>query len=313
MVTTPLISIAICTYNGIGHLASQLESAINQDYPNKEVIVIDDKSTDRTFEIIKEYQKQHPFITAYQNEENLGYIKNFEKAISLCNGEYIALCDQDDIWDLKKISTLYHKMDSDSILIYHDSELIDQAGNTLNKTLSESIGYIEGSENRNLLLNNCIAGHTMMFRSSLKNNILPFTNSIPHDHWIGYIALTVGKIQFFNEVLVKYRQHEFSLTYTKHAKDNQRLKVENCNQKKEKLKLVHQRIAHLKALKSFNGNTPNDLKVIVKLISLLSNKPADSFAYSLFWTMIWYQRGLFKLYHKSVLSTVLLIYKECKP
>lgn len=65
-----------------------------------EIIVVDDNSSDKTIEIIEKLNCSR--IHIYKNEENLGYIKNFYKAISLTQGKYVFLADQDDIWGKRK-------------------------------------------------------------------------------------------------------------------------------------------------------------------------------------------------------------------
>src|ERR1700739_3468336 len=113
-----LVSIALCTYNGEAYIKEQLDSLIDQTYPNCEIIIVDDCSKDGTVGVLKQYADKYPQIKLHINSENLGYTKNFEKAIRLCNGEYIALCDQDDTWDKNKISILIDQI-GNNILIYH--------------------------------------------------------------------------------------------------------------------------------------------------------------------------------------------------
>src|SRR5690606_18169426 len=108
--------IALCTYNGGKYLIEQLDSLVKQDYPNIEIIIVDDCSKDTTLSILNSYSLHYPNIKIHVNENNLGYKKNFEKAIQLCNGEYIALSDQDDIWKLDKISKLINSIEK-SVLI----------------------------------------------------------------------------------------------------------------------------------------------------------------------------------------------------
>src|SRR5581483_6393778 len=102
----PLVSIALCTYNGEKFLRKQLDSLLLQDYNNIEIIIVDDRSTDNTWHIVQEYAKKDTRIFAYRNHQNIGYIRNFEKAILLCRGDYIALADQDDIRESRKIQIL---------------------------------------------------------------------------------------------------------------------------------------------------------------------------------------------------------------
>jgi len=122
MSVEPLVSIALCTYNGDTYISSQLDTIINQTYGNIEIIVVDDGSTDNTLPILKHYEETGK-IKLYRNNTNLGFIKNFEKAISLCTGDYIALSDQDDLWELNKIELLVNTI-GENMLIFSDSEFI---------------------------------------------------------------------------------------------------------------------------------------------------------------------------------------------
>jgi len=93
-----MVSIALATYNGERFLKEQLDSILEQSYTDIEIIACDDCSTDSTPQILEDYQKKDSRLKVYFNEKNLGFKKNFEKCISLCDGDYIALSDQDDVW-----------------------------------------------------------------------------------------------------------------------------------------------------------------------------------------------------------------------
>ncbi|MCH5716822.1 glycosyltransferase [Niabella hibiscisoli] len=93
------ISVALCTYNGAAFLQEQLDSILGQDLPPNEIIICDDGSTDDTLSILERYRQKYPaIIKVIYNKQQLGSVKNFEKAINLCSGDIIFLCDQDDIW-----------------------------------------------------------------------------------------------------------------------------------------------------------------------------------------------------------------------
>src|SRR5882724_11959920 len=93
------ISVAMCTYNGAGFLSEQLESIAAQTRLPDELVICDDRSTDESVEIVRNFARHTPFsVRLEMNEENLGSTKNFEKSIGLCQGEIIALADQDDVW-----------------------------------------------------------------------------------------------------------------------------------------------------------------------------------------------------------------------
>src|SRR6476469_1300094 len=119
----PLISIALCTYNGSKYLEKQILSIINQTYKNIEIIVVDDCSSDNTFEITQILASKYEQIKSYRNTENIGFNKNFEKAIKLTTGYFIAISDQDDIWLENKLQRLYDNL-QDKWLIFSNSEWV---------------------------------------------------------------------------------------------------------------------------------------------------------------------------------------------
>ncbi|WP_421942200.1 glycosyltransferase [Pedobacter sp.] len=310
MIEMPLISIAVCTFNGEKYLSAQLDSLVNQDYPNKQIVVVDDGSNDDTMSILRRYETEYSFFKVYQNEQNLGYIKNFERAITLSKGELIALCDQDDIWDLKKLSILSSHLKEEDILIYHDSLMITADGKSMGKSLSKAIGYIDGKEHRSLLLNNCMAGHAMLIKKTLLEMVLPLPLDIPHDHWIAYNALSIGNVRYLKQNLVCYRQHEHTVTFTHHLK-----KLKEVDPGFEKLtkrrNINSNRIKHLAVLISANIST-SEAGFIERLRTKLSTLNEKTFSTSLFFFLTWHQSSLFKLYHKSFFSRMILIFKESK-
>src|ERR1019366_197610 len=93
------ISVALCTYNGERFLSQQLASIGKQTRLPDELVVCDDSSTDRTVAIVREFAASVSFpVRVFENQRNLGSAANFERAIRLCDGDLIALSDQDDIW-----------------------------------------------------------------------------------------------------------------------------------------------------------------------------------------------------------------------
>lgn len=212
-----LVSIAMCTYNGEKFLAEQLDSIVNQTYQNLEIIIVDDRSNDNTLDILKQYELRHPNLKVYQNESNLGYIKNFERAISLCSGDFIALSDQDDIWDLRKIELQLSNISS-NLLTYHNSEFINSSGATLSLKISDIRHFYKGSNPAVFLLENCVSGHSILFRRELIQYLDGFRNLIFHDWWLAYVSCNIGSINYINDCLVKYRQHDTTSTNILHSK-----------------------------------------------------------------------------------------------
>jgi len=215
-----LVSIALCTYNGEAYLREQLDSIVDQSYPAIELIAVDDCSLDNTLKILEEYAAKYPYIQVFVNPQNLGYIRNFEKALRLCNGDFIALSDQDDIWDLRKIEKQV-KAIGNHLLIYHDSEFVDQNGQSLYSKMSDIMNLYRGDRPEAFLFFNCISGHSVLMKKELRDELLPFPNAYFHDWWMGYVATNLGSIDFINESLVKYRQHQKADTnILKRKRDN---------------------------------------------------------------------------------------------
>jgi glycosyltransferase involved in cell wall biosynthesis len=94
--TKPMISILIPVYNREELVVRTIESAINQTYENIEVIAVDNKSTDKTYDVLKEYAKKYPNVKVYQNEENLGPVRNWKKCLEESSGDYIKILFSDD-------------------------------------------------------------------------------------------------------------------------------------------------------------------------------------------------------------------------
>lgn len=242
-----LISIAMCTYNGEKYLEKQIDSIINQTYNNIELIIVDDCSSDRTVSIIKNYQKNYSFIKLFENELNLGFIKNFEKAISLCSGDYIALSDQDDVWKKNKLELFFTNI-KDNVLIYSNAQLIDKNDIKIGELLINPDNLLRGNNNKAFLFDNCVSGNTLMFKKELIKYILPIPEIITfHDLWIAFIATTFGKIDYYHKPLTLYRRYADQVTHVNKKKSSNFL--DRYNQKK--IKKIKTSEKHLNNLKSF--------------------------------------------------------------
>ena len=204
MVNNDLVSIAMATYNGELFLREQLDSIIAQDYENIELVVCDDCSEDGTVAILGEY-KSKIRLNIVVNDERLGFLANFEKAISLCEGEFIALCDQDDVWKADKISVLVSLL-AENMLIHGDCELVGEDGRVVRGSWKRQLGSYVRFEN--LLFANVVTGCTVLFRKELLGLALPFPHGLVyHDWWLAICAAKLDSITYTERCLVQYRQH----------------------------------------------------------------------------------------------------------
>lgn len=124
------ISIAMCTYNGERYLREQLDSLSRQTCRPLELVICDDGSTDKTLQIIQDFTATAPFpVYLHVNPTNLGYADNFLKAAGLCQGEWVAFSDQDDVWMPEKIERVEQVIkqygDDDLVMVGHTSLLSD--------------------------------------------------------------------------------------------------------------------------------------------------------------------------------------------
>lgn len=199
----------MATFNGEIFLREQLNSLLCQTFLPHELIVCDDASVDSTFEIVKSFSDVATFnVKLFRNTKNIGFIKNFEKAISLCEGDYIALADQDDIWDPDKIKILVECI-GDALLIHSDAILIDSSGKVIDQSYTKYSRKKIDYEFVSYLFSNNVTGCTSLFKKELLPFILPIPQGLPfHDWWFALQAVCNGNIVYLDQPLTLYRQHE---------------------------------------------------------------------------------------------------------
>ena len=129
----PLVTIAIPTYNRAGKfLRTALESALNQTYEPIDIVVVDNCSTDRTPELVRSYQADHPDLRYVRNAENVGPFRNFQRCLDAARGAYFLMLHDDDCIDADMISTCLEAADYDTDLSYirTGTRIIDDEGRT---------------------------------------------------------------------------------------------------------------------------------------------------------------------------------------
>lgn len=202
----PLVSVVMCTYNGSQFLDEQIKSILNQEYRNLELIIVDDASTDDTWQKLEKWQQQDKRIRIYRNEINVGYNKNFIYAIKLAKGDLIAISDQDDIWMPTKISKQVVALKNNNTVLSHNRSVRFENGRLRFKSAS-LFHHFKGNDTRGLFMFNQINGHDIMFKKELVNKFIPVPEGMMYDWWIAVIATCYGKIASVDEYLVHHRIH----------------------------------------------------------------------------------------------------------
>lgn len=200
------ISIALATYNGAQYLQEQLDSFVKQTRQPDELVVCDDNSKDNTVEILKTFSKNAPFhVHIYQNETRLGYIKNFDHALSLCSGDIVFLSDQDDAWFPNKLEEIEEVLSRspEAMLIINDQIITDINLTPTNYTILGNIQALGLEQSWHS------AGGCMAIRRPFLNILLPIPSSAHgHDGWISTLANALSVCHIYKKPLQLYRRHE---------------------------------------------------------------------------------------------------------
>lgn len=212
------ISIAMCTYNGAQYLQQQLDSFASQTCPPFELVVCDDGSTDATLALIERFSKRVNFsVRISKNECNLGSTKNFEKAIAICQGDLIALSDQDDEWYPDKLAEFHRLFEKfpEALAALGDADLIDENSALLQRNLWNSVcfspakrtPYVDSGISSVLFRQSIATGATMVFRAQLRNEFISIPDSWVHDGWIAWLAAFQSGLAVLPAAQMRYRIH----------------------------------------------------------------------------------------------------------
>ena len=208
-----MISVALASCNGMPFLEEQIDSILRQTYSHIELVVCDDCSTDATWDVLLGYTKEDPRVRAYRNEKRLGVVRNFEKAISLCQGDYVALSDQDDVWLPNHISLLLENIGNKDISC-GNAKVLGANGKLANMTMKgfSHLDYVPDDDLEKawsiIFYRNAYQGSTMMLRKSFIQKALPIPDgTYLHDAWFAHLACFCQGISYFDDVISLYRRH----------------------------------------------------------------------------------------------------------
>jgi glycosyltransferase involved in cell wall biosynthesis len=211
-------SVALCVFNGEEHLPAQVESLFNQQRLPDEIVAVDDASNDGSFARLQELAGRSPVpMRVLRNPSNLGYVRNFERAVSSTVGDVVYLCDQDDFWMPQKIAATLAIFEGDDavMLVHSDAALVDADLRPLNESLFAALGLSRAERRAGdewrifqlLLKRNIITGATMAVRRTVVSRALPFPAEWVHDEWLALFAALSGKVVRIDAPLIRYRQH----------------------------------------------------------------------------------------------------------
>jgi glycosyltransferase involved in cell wall biosynthesis len=203
-----LISIILPTFNHAKFLKKAIESVINQSYINWELIIIDNNSTDETFEIVNSYSDPRIIYSKINNDGVIAASRN--QGIRLSNGSWIAFLDSDDWWNNNKLSRSVEYINEGKFdLIYHDLFLVNKPNQQSFKRLARSRNLYSPIFEDLLLNGNGISNSSVIVRKDLLEEIGLIscdTNKITwedYDCWLR-ISKKTNRFYYIKETLGYY-------------------------------------------------------------------------------------------------------------
>lgn len=209
------VNVLISTYNGEHFIEEQLESIKNQTYPYIHIYVRDDGSSDRTKDILKNYEKRGE-IRLLPSGPNLGYGGSFLTLLKEAeNGDYWAFCDQDDIWLPQKVEWSVEWLETQDpqkpLLIGNAYQLVDE---TMEQVIGEHIPPDYRFDFRRSLTDCLYQGFVMTFNRPLRDLMLQgdIEKLLTHDWWANILAVKFGKTYFDPRIAAKHRRLDQSIS-----------------------------------------------------------------------------------------------------
>ena len=216
MNSVSMVSVITPAYNAEKYIAESIESILNQTFGDFELIIIDDCSTDKTYDIISEYAKKDSRIIALKNEKNLGIAGNRNKGISLARGKYVVWQDADDISVPTRIEKQFDFMESHpevGIVGGFLEFFEDKKGMTGIRKYSDDDKELR----KNIFRFSPVAQPSAMIRKNILDEVGEYDLRYPPAEDIDMSFRIGEKSKFFNiqEVLLRYREHPTSATFTR--------------------------------------------------------------------------------------------------
>ena len=198
-------------YKKSNYVDETVNSILNQTFKEFEIIIVDDELSDNSTKVLNRIKQLDKRINIFKNKKNLGAGQSRNNAINLCNGEFIAFCDCDDLWKSNKLETQLKIMHKLNLEFSHTSyEIIDKK--------NSKIGYRDAKENLSFLQlqKSCDIGlSTVILKKNLfDNKKFRFGETKTKEDYILWLSLAKNDIIIFGikDCLVSWRKSKDSLS-----------------------------------------------------------------------------------------------------
>ena len=217
----PAVSVILPAYNCGKYIGRAIDSMLRQTFPDFELIIVNDGSTDNTEQIIHSFND--PRLIHVKNAKNEGLINSLNRAIELSRGKYLARMDGDDISQPERLEKQKRYLDQnrDISVVATTIEFINEQEEKTGEWNLDRQTIAPGQIKRAMLKQNCIAHPTVMMRSEIIKELKyqPYQKNIEdYDLWLRVLSRG-HKIAKIDEPLLLYRIHGNSITslYLKNA------------------------------------------------------------------------------------------------
>ena len=309
-------AVVIALYNGAKYIRKQLDSIRLQSVLPDKVVMCDDGSTDNTVSIVNEYIIEYNLSDKwfiYQNEQNLGYIKNFYKAMSLCDEDLLFLCDQDDLWKQDKIEIMTNAMaeKKDCVLLSSKYGIIDANDNVLHDSLQEKVN--EDCSTKKVCLNDIMRayrwpGMVMCVKNDFFKSVYKYICDyrIPHDLAFTILASEINGFYEIDYIGAFHRRHDNNV-----AREEHRIfKLLNID---KKIKDIDVLIDSLQEILSAKLPISKDSKQIIEYkLNYLNNRRDYILNKKLFKIIALYKKDNFTMFRKVSLICDIYLILFCK-
>lgn len=204
----------MCTYNGAKYLKEQIDSILAQTYPISEIIIQDDISNDNTMEILQTYASKNEIFKIYKNETTLGANANFHKALTRATSDYIAISDQDDIWEPDKVAHQIEKIGDNMLCVGRTWNFSDDGSFVHNDERLPNYHFPH-------LLFCGVPGHNILMKREIVSMLPPdakIRQVTMYDITFALIAAAHESLVYTNKVLVRQRRHRTAQTYMNYSR-----------------------------------------------------------------------------------------------
>jgi glycosyltransferase involved in cell wall biosynthesis len=287
----PLVSVICLCYNHARFLKEALDSVLNQTYPNLEILVVDDLSTDNSREIIEEYVQRFPQIKYLPNEKNLGNCAAFNRAYRLSKGQYLIDFATDDVLLPNRIEeqvAAFEKLDESYGILFTDAEFIDDYGNHLhnfyqhdkNGNLAEPVP--DGDVFADVIARHYICSPTMIMRRAVFDKLNGYDETLAYEDFDLWVRSAPDfKYFFLDKILTKRRIHAAQMSQQQYKpNDKQIFSTITVCQKAQKLlrtekekQALQKRVQHELIQAVFTRN-PEATRQLYALMQTLGPVPA---------------------------------------